>query len=98
MRSTRGTAGQPSPLKTPSPSGPESSAACARASPVAAKRCRRSYRPASPTRSTSPTWERLEEALILADVGAKTTAEVVQRLEDEAAAGDLAAVGPCGSA
>ena len=35
------------------------------------------------------TWERLEEALILADVGAKTTAEVVQRLEDEAAAGDL---------
>jgi fused signal recognition particle receptor len=35
------------------------------------------------------TWERLEEALILADVGAKTTAEVVQRLEDEAASGEL---------
>ena len=35
------------------------------------------------------TWERLEEALILADVGAKTTAQVVQRLEDEADAGSL---------
>jgi fused signal recognition particle receptor len=39
------------------------------------------------------TWERLEEALILADVGAKTTAEVVQRLEDEAAAGALSGGG-----
>jgi fused signal recognition particle receptor len=39
------------------------------------------------------TWERLEEALILADVGAKTTAEVVQRLEDEAASGDLSGGG-----
>jgi fused signal recognition particle receptor len=39
------------------------------------------------------TWERLEEALILADVGAKTTAEVVQRLEDEAATGDLSGGG-----
>ncbi|HYQ13821.1 MAG TPA: signal recognition particle-docking protein FtsY, partial [Solirubrobacterales bacterium] len=29
------------------------------------------------------TWERLEEALILADVGAKTTADVVGRLEHE---------------
>jgi fused signal recognition particle receptor len=36
------------------------------------------------------TWERLEEALILADVGPKTTAQVVQRLEDEASAGTLA--------
>jgi fused signal recognition particle receptor len=35
------------------------------------------------------TWERLEEALILADVGAKTTAEVVRRLEDEVEAGGL---------
>jgi fused signal recognition particle receptor len=35
------------------------------------------------------TWERLEEALILADVGAKTTAQVVRRLEDEAEAGEL---------
>jgi fused signal recognition particle receptor len=35
------------------------------------------------------TWERLEEALILADVGAKTTAEVVRRLEDEVEAGSL---------
>jgi fused signal recognition particle receptor len=35
------------------------------------------------------TWERLEEALIMADVGASTTASVVQALEAEAAAGGL---------
>jgi fused signal recognition particle receptor len=35
------------------------------------------------------TWERLEEALIAADVGARTTAEVVERLEREAQSGDL---------
>ena len=35
------------------------------------------------------TWERLEEALIMADVGAQTTARVVGQLEDEAEAGDL---------
>ncbi len=35
------------------------------------------------------TWERLEEALILADVGAKTTADVVQRLEHEFEAGTI---------
>src|SRR4051812_13729697 len=35
------------------------------------------------------TWERLEEALILADVGARTTADVVQRLEGEVASGTL---------
>jgi len=35
------------------------------------------------------TWERLEEALIMADVGAKTTAEVVARLEMEADEGGL---------
>ena len=34
-------------------------------------------------------WERLEEALIYADVGARTTADVVERLEREAADGDL---------
>ena len=33
------------------------------------------------------TWERLEEALIMADVGARTTAEVVSRLETEAESG-----------
>ena len=33
------------------------------------------------------TWERLEEALIMADVGAATTAAVVQKLEDEAFSG-----------
>jgi fused signal recognition particle receptor len=36
------------------------------------------------------TWERLEETLIYADVGAQTTANIVQRLETEAASGDLA--------
>ena len=35
-------------------------------------------------------WERLEEALIYADVGARTTAEVVSRLEREAAGDQLA--------
>jgi fused signal recognition particle receptor len=35
------------------------------------------------------TWEHLEEALILADVGATTTAAVVRRLEDEVEAGEL---------
>jgi len=36
------------------------------------------------------TWERLEEALIMADVGATTTAQVVGRLEQEATEGNLA--------
>jgi fused signal recognition particle receptor len=35
------------------------------------------------------TWERLEEALIMADVGASTTASVVQTLESEAVSGEL---------
>src|ERR1700759_4459175 len=35
------------------------------------------------------TWERLEEALIYADVGATTTAEVVEKLEREAEEGQL---------
>jgi fused signal recognition particle receptor len=35
------------------------------------------------------TWERLEEALIYADVGARTTAEVVETLEREAQSGGL---------
>jgi len=35
------------------------------------------------------TWERLEEALILADVGASTTADVVGRLESEVESGSL---------
>jgi len=34
-------------------------------------------------------WERLEEALVMADVGARTTAEVVGRLEAEAQGGGL---------
>jgi fused signal recognition particle receptor len=36
------------------------------------------------------TWERLEETLIYADVGASTTASIVERLETEAGSGDLA--------
>src|ERR687894_2821049 len=35
------------------------------------------------------TWERLEEALIYADVGARTTAQVVERLEREAEEGAI---------
>ena len=35
------------------------------------------------------TWERLEETLIYADVGAVTTAQIVERLETEATAGDV---------
>jgi fused signal recognition particle receptor len=35
------------------------------------------------------TWEHLEETLIYADVGATTTARIVERLETEASAGDL---------
>jgi fused signal recognition particle receptor len=38
---------------------------------------------------TAETWERLEEALIYADVGAQTTARVVQELEQEATSGGL---------
>ncbi|HEY8083126.1 MAG TPA: signal recognition particle-docking protein FtsY [Solirubrobacterales bacterium] len=39
------------------------------------------------------TWERLEEALIFADVGAPTTAAIVERLEQEVDAGTVAADG-----
>src|ERR1700736_3783492 len=35
------------------------------------------------------TWERLEEALIYADVGARTTARVVEELEREATEGSI---------
>ena len=35
------------------------------------------------------TWEQIEEALIMADVGAPTTAAVVRKLEDEVEAGEL---------
>ena len=38
---------------------------------------------------TEDTWERLEEALIYADVGATTTAQVVAKLEQEATAGSI---------
>ncbi|HEY5708479.1 MAG TPA: signal recognition particle-docking protein FtsY [Solirubrobacterales bacterium] len=39
------------------------------------------------------TWERLEEALILADAGAPTTAKVVERLEHEVEGGSVSADG-----
>jgi fused signal recognition particle receptor len=39
------------------------------------------------------TWERLEEALILADAGAPTTAKVVERLEQEVDGGSVVADG-----
>ena len=39
------------------------------------------------------TWERLEEALILADVGAPTTAQVVEGLEQEVTSGAVSADG-----
>jgi fused signal recognition particle receptor len=39
------------------------------------------------------TWERLEELLILADVGAPTTAEIVERLERDVDSGAVAADG-----
>jgi fused signal recognition particle receptor len=39
------------------------------------------------------TWERLEEALILADAGAPTTAQIVERLEREVESGEVAADG-----
>src|SRR6266508_4523970 len=41
-------------------------------------------------RLDAETWERLEEALILADVGARTTAEVVGKLEAEVEGGSVA--------
>jgi fused signal recognition particle receptor len=39
------------------------------------------------------TWERLEELLILADVGAPTTAEIVERLEHDVDSGEVPADG-----
>src|SRR5947208_10862939 len=38
---------------------------------------------------TDETWEKLEETLIYADVGAQTTAKIVGQLETEAGGGDL---------
>ena len=68
---------------------PASSSAFARASAAAG-------RPSGPSSSSSftdrvdeETWEQIEEALILADVGAPTTAAVVRRLEDEVEAGEV---------
>ena len=57
----------------------------------AAGRCRSGLSSSLFERLDDETWERLEEALILADVGARTTAEVVERLEAEVDAGRGAA-------
>ena len=54
-----------------------SSAACARASRRAAKRSAPSSSASLGDHLDEETWERLEETLILADVGPRTTAEVV---------------------
>ena len=43
------------------------------------------------TRPDAGVWERLEEALLLADCGVPATVEIIERLEAEAAAGRLAA-------
>ena len=63
------------------------SRACASGSRRAARRCAPSSRSSLFDKIDDETWERLEEALILADVGAKATAEVVGTLESEVATG-----------
>jgi fused signal recognition particle receptor len=64
--------------------GAASFGACARTCARRARRCRPRFR-----HLDEDTWERLEEALIYADVGARTTAQVVEQLEREAESGDI---------
>ena len=66
-----------------------SSAGCARASRRAARRSAPSSAASLFENLDAEAWERLEEALIMADVGARTTAEVVGRLEGEVDAGKV---------
>ena len=66
-----------------------SSAACARACARPARRSASEIQATLFGTLDEETWERLEEALIMADVGARTTASVVETLEPEAAAGAL---------
>ena len=64
--------------------------ACARTSPRRARRwAPRSRRRCSRATLDEETWERLEEALIMADVGARPPRSVVGQLEQEATAGDV---------
>ncbi len=70
-----------------------SSGASARASRKAARRCSEEICASLFDRIDEETWERLEEALILADVGAPTTAAVVERLEHEVDSGAVSADG-----
>ena len=66
-----------------------SSAACARTCRRRARRSARSCRRRCSRTLDDETWERLEETLIYADVGARTTAKIVERLETEASSGEL---------
>ena len=63
--------------------------ACGRASRRAARRCEAELGASLFDQLDDETWERLEEALILADVGARTTADVVGRLEAEVDGGGV---------
>ena len=81
---------RPPPPTRSRPSAEASFAACARTS------ARRRRALAAEVQATllegdldAEAWERLEEALIYADVGARTTAQVVERLEQEATADGL---------
>ena len=69
--------------------GAASSGACARGSRRSRQALSAELSSSFTERIDEQTWERLEEALILADVGAPTTAAVVRRLEDEVEAGEL---------
>ncbi len=66
-----------------------SSDACARAWPRRARRSGAEIQATLFGVLDEHTWERLEEALIMADVGASTTASVVGTLEAEVAEGKL---------
>ena len=67
--------------RTASPSGAASSGACARTCRRRARRSARSSRRRSSSRSTTRPSSGCEETLIYADVGAPTTAKIVERLE-----------------
>ena len=75
--------------RAPTSQGRGVSGGCGRACARPARRSPpRSRRRCSRT-STTRRWERLEEALIYADVGARTTAQVVGQLEREATQGEI---------
>ena len=80
---------QPSTRRSQKHQESAASPACASACVRAARRWPQSSARASSTSSTRRTWERLEEALILADVGVRATADVVAKLEHEVEAGEV---------